>query len=331
MKKHVIISLVLVLLLSIGFGATAQDPTKIGLSVPSYWEDFYLLLRDGAQVAADEADIELIVPEEDAMFELESELANVRGLIAAEVDMLLFYPADPVESRAAIVEANDAGIPVLLLDRDIVRAEMEAEAAVLNIVGIVTADWEAVGADAAEFACSELGGEGIVVVLQGAGLSGEEELELTDIPAYNVVTSQVAGIQTYFEENCAGATLIVEDTETYTNADSLANLGTILEDNRANALIVGDELLTIDAIGAVRRARLRGVTFVGTERSNDVLGALEGGQLTLAIIPDPEQLGAVGVTTALAAIAGEEVDDVVISDFIRVTSETAEQYRDNVP
>jgi ABC-type sugar transport system substrate-binding protein len=328
MKRLMSGFLMLLIILALGLTTAAQDSVKIGLSVPTLAEDFYVLLRDSAQTAADEADAELILPEVDAEGEIDAELANVSELIEAGVNILLLYPVDASASVPAVQAATDAGIPVVLLDRDVVRPEDEADA--LNIAGLVTADWEAVGADAADYICSELDGEGVVVVTQGAGLTGEEEA-LDAVPAYQVITAAASGIATYFADECADVTVIVEETETFTNGDSLTNLTTILGENRPDALIVGDAALTIEAIDAVRAARIRGAIVVSLARSDDVLGALEGGQLTLAIIPDPEQLGTVSVETALASLNGDEVEVTVAVESVRVDSETASQYRPTCP
>jgi hypothetical protein len=65
---------------------------------------------------------------------------------------------------------------------------------------------------------------------------------------------------------------------------------------------------------------------VSLSRSDDVLGALEGGQLTLTIIPDPEELGTIGVETAITSLS-DAVEPLVSVEVVRVDSETAEQYR----
>jgi ribose transport system substrate-binding protein len=324
MKRLLLGFSMLLVMLGLSLTTAAQDSVKIGLSVPTFTQDFYVLLRESAQAAADEADAELVLPAADAEGEIDAELANVNELIEAGVNVLLFYPVDASASVPAVQAATDADIPVVLLERDVVRPEEGSDA--LNIASVVTADWEAVGADAADFICSELDGEGVVAVTQGAGLTGEEEA-VDAVPAYQVVTSAASGIESYLAENCADVSAIIEETETFTNGDSLTNLITILSEDRPDALVIGDPTLTIEAIDAVRDARLRGTIIVSLTRSDDVLGALEGGQLTLAIIPDPEQLGAVGVETALAAVNGEEVEAVVIVETVRVDSETAQQFR----
>ena len=337
MKRFVIFWIVLGLFLTIGLTATAQDSTKIGLSLPNHSQEFHILLQAAAQTAADTAGVELLIPETDAAFDIAIELANVEELIAAEVDILLIYPVDEVESVPAVQAASDAGIPIVLLEYDLAQAK-ETDS-MLNVVSRVTVDWEAVGADAAAYICDEIGGEGTVLMMQSAGITAmmddesDEDMDMMmTYPAIDAVNTATTAISTYFEASCADASLVVETTETFTNEDSLMNFETMLSENsRPAAVIITDADVAIEAINMMRAARLRGVTTIALERSDDILGALEGGQLDLAIIPDPEQLGEAGVTAAVAFANGEELEATVTVDSVQVDSETAEQYRDCPP
>jgi ribose transport system substrate-binding protein len=325
MKRFIIISVVLVLLFS-AFGlVTAQDTPKIGLSVPTLEQDFYVLLVDNARTAAEAAGAELVVPDTDALLDVEAELANVEALLESDIDVLLLYPVDALLSLGAVEAAAEASVPVVLLEYDVVRAASEMED--LGIVGVVSTDAEGVGAEVGDYLCTELDGEGTIIQLMGVGLTGEEEVALEDQPAYQLMTAYTTSLQSYLAENCSDVALVVEETETYTNADSLEHFSTLIEDNRPDAVIVGNDALTIDVIDAARRARLRGITVISLERSDEVLGALEAGQLTLVMIPDPVELGSSGVNVAIAALNGESVDEMLTVNGVQVDAELAEQYR----
>jgi ABC-type sugar transport system substrate-binding protein len=324
MRKLFVVAVIMCTSLSLGI-ASAQDMTKVGLSVPTLEQDFYTLLADSAHAAAEEAGVELVVPETDALLDIEAELANVQSLLEAEIDVLLLYPVDAVQSLGAVEAAAEANIPIVMLDHDILRDTSDMES--LSIVAVINADAEAVGASAAEFLCDTLDGEGTVLTLLGVGLSGEEEIELENIPAYQTVSAYATGIESYFADNCAGVTVVTEETETYTNVDSLTYFEDQIATNRPDAVIVADAPLTIDVIDTARRSRLRGLLVVGLERSDDVLGALEGGLLTLAIIPNPEELGSTAITTAVAIANGEEIEPMLTVDTIQVDADNAEQFR----
>ncbi|MDQ7025328.1 MAG: substrate-binding domain-containing protein [Anaerolineae bacterium] len=325
MKKLVIVSILMTLILS-SFGlVAAQHDIQIGLSVPTYEQDFYVLLVDNARTAAEEAGVTLVVPETDALLDIDAELANVQMLIESGIDVLLLYPVDDVLSLGAVEAAAEANVPVVLLEADVLRAASDIED--LGIVGVVTTDAEIVGADVAEYLCTELDGEGTVITLMGVGLTGEEEVALESQPAYQLMTAYASSIETYFTESCSGITLLVEGTDTYTNADSLTNFSTLIADNTPDAIITGDAVLTIDVVNAARRARLRGLIVIGLERSDDVLGALEAGQVTLVIIPDPVELGSSGMNVAVAVLDDAVSDTMMTVNAVRVDAELAEQYR----
>ena len=328
MRKVFIVAVLLLVGISIG-SVTGQDETTIGLSVPTLEQDFYILLVDSARTAAEEAGVELIVPETDALLDAEAELANVQSLVDSDIDVLVMYPLDSTLSLGAVEVAAEANIPVILLDNDVLRAGSELEE--LTIASVVALDEEVASASVVDYLCEALDGEGTVVNLLGAGVTDEEEAELADIPAVQTIVDYAVGIEVAINANCPDITLIIEPSESYTNADSLTNFTTILDENRPDAIIVADAALAIDVINAVRRARLRGVEIVSLERSDDVLGALESGTLSVVVIPNPEELGSVGVNTAVALAGGEEIETTIAVEEILVDSSSAEQFRGPCP
>src|SRR5688500_1306202 len=147
MRKLVIVTMMVLILLTIGL-VSGQDSPTIGLSVPTLEQDFYILLVDSARAAAEEAGVELIVSETDALLDVEAELANVQSLLDAGVDSLVIYTVDATLSLGAVEAAAEANVLVILLDHDVLQAASAMET--LSVMSVITPDAGAVGASIAD-------------------------------------------------------------------------------------------------------------------------------------------------------------------------------------
>ena len=88
---------------------------RIGLSVSTLNNPFFVTLRDGAQSAADEAGAELIVS--DAQNDTAQQQDDIQNFVTQQVNVILVNPVDSDAVVPAIEAANQANIPVIALDR----------------------------------------------------------------------------------------------------------------------------------------------------------------------------------------------------------------------
>ena len=109
--------------------------------------------------AAEHADIKLIM--KDAQNEAIQQIAHVKEFITQEVDLLIISPKDTSLS-AAVAEAYDAGIPVIVLDRAVDGEKYTC---------FIGADNRKIGAEVGKWVVEKLGGKGNVVELKGLSSS----------------------------------------------------------------------------------------------------------------------------------------------------------------
>jgi ribose transport system substrate-binding protein len=279
--------LVLAVGLVLGVGvASAQDAgITIGLSLSTLNNPFFVTLRDGAQAAADELGVELIVV--DAQDDPSTEAANIQDLIAQGVSAILVNPTDADAIVPSIEAANAAGIPVFTVDRGAAAGEVVSHIASDNVAG---------GAMAARFLCDQLGGAGNVVELEGiAGTSAARD--------------RGQGFNDYMSANCAGVTIVARQTANFNRAEGLSVFENILQ---ANAEISGvfahnDEMI-LGAIEAAAASGRTGITFVGFDAVDDAVAAVQAGTLAATVAQQPDMMGDLAVRTAVAHLGGEAVE-----------------------
>ena len=218
--------LVLVILLS---GVLAQT---VGLSVSTLNNPFFVTLRDGAQEAADELEIELLVT--DAQDSVSTQISDIEDLVQRGLDVLIVNPTDSAAVVPAVMAANGAGIPVIAVDRGVDGGELAYFIASDNVAG---------GAAAAEYICEQLGGMGFVVELEG-------------IPGVSATNERGQGFNDYMSENCADAEIVARQTANFNRAEGLTVMENILTAQpEIDAVFAHNDEMALGCAASHRRLR----------------------------------------------------------------------------
>lgn len=287
MKKTFIFLLVLVMafgLFGCGGGATEPEDTSptIGLVVSTLNNPFFVDLKDGAQAKADELGAKLIVL--DSQDDAAIEMSNVEDLITQGVDLIMINPTDSDAVGNAILAANEAGIPVITLDRSANAGEVISHIASDNVAG---------GKMAGEFVVEQLGGAGDVVELEG-------------IPGASAARDRGQG----FNEAIAASTIVVvaKQTANFDRAEGLSVMENILQSQpKIDAVFAHNDEMALGALEAIK-ASGREIMVVGFDATADAVAAVQAGDMAATVQQLPKEIGGNGVATAMKVIAGEAVD-----------------------
>ena len=329
-SKFTVLCLVLLMLVPAFGSAQAQrDTLTIGLSLPTFEEQYYLTLVDSAVAAAEEAEASVSVMYAD--FNTELELENVESLIADEVDLLLLMPVDRTASADAIAAANEADIPVILLAYEMTTMDD------IELAGFVAPQPEDQGMAAASFMCERLEDGGRVLELIDFSMDTEDDIEENaereddemeedeESSDDAMMVSQMEAISAAFnaelEANCEDVSTVQTNISEFEGEDNNAQIGAL-----RNALasegytgIVGYELnIVTNAANAVIATRTRGprATLVGFALGEDTLGAIEIGGLTAAVVADPASLGMAAIDAATDLLVMTDRDAIEIDILV---------------
>jgi len=277
----------------------AQDGGyTLGLSLSTLNNPFFVTLRDGAQAAADGlGTVELIVL--DSQDDPATEAANMDDLIAQGVDAILVNPTDVDAIVPSILAANDAGIPVFTIDRGAAGGEIVSHIASDNVAG---------GRMAGMFLCNALGGEGMVVELEG-------------IPGSSAARDRGEGFNAYLSENCPDIEVVARQTANFNRAEGLTVFENILQaQDQIDGVFAHNDEMILGAIEAATAAgRAEDIVFVGFDAVNDAVTAVNEGRLAATVAQQPALMGSLGVETTAAFLAGMEVEASIPVDLMLVT------------
>ena len=154
-KLTIILVLSLIMVAGLTAGIAAQD-LRIGLAVSTLNNPFFVDLKEGAESMAEEMGVEILVV--DAQDDAAAQLSSVEDLLIKQIDVLIVNPVDGNAVVSAITAANDAGVPVITVDRGAEGGEVVSHIASDNVAG---------GEMAGDFIAEQLNEEGKVVELEG--------------------------------------------------------------------------------------------------------------------------------------------------------------------
>lgn len=283
MKKLATLISAALLTSTVSVSAQAQDTLAIVVSTLN--NPFFVTMKDGAEAKAKALGYDLIVL--DSQNDPSKELSNVEDLTIRGVKAILINPTDSDAVSNAIRMANRSNIPVLTLDRGASRGEVVSHIASDNVAG---------GEMAGKFIMEKVGEQAKVIQLEGiAGTSaarerGEGFMKAVKGSQMDLLASQPA------------------DFDRTKGLNVMENLLAANPDVQA-VFAQNDEM----ALGALRAVQASGkqVMIVGFDGTDDGIAAVNRGKLAATIAQQPDQIGALGVETAVKVLKGEKVEKYI--------------------
>ncbi|MFE7166184.1 substrate-binding domain-containing protein [Streptomyces sp. NPDC057616] len=267
-------------------GSSSTNP-KMGLSLSTLNNPFFVQIRSGAQAEAKKLGVDLTVT--DAQNDASQQANQLQNFTSSDLGAIIVNPVDSDAASNSVKAADKAKIPVIAVDRGVNKAAVDALVASDNVKG---------GELAAKTIGDKLGGKGKIVILQGqAGTSAARERAagfaagLKAFPGLKVVAQQPA------------------DFDRTKGLDVMSNLLQAHPD--VQGVIAANDEMALGAIKALGSKAGKSVQVVGFDGTPDGLKAVEGGTLYASVAQQPSQLGRIAVDNALRALQGKKVEETV--------------------
>jgi ribose transport system substrate-binding protein len=283
-----------------GGGGEGGGP-RIGLSISTLNNPFFVTLRNGAQDAAKKEGAELIVA--DAQNDAATQQDDVQNFVTQQVDAILVNPVDSASIVPAVQAANQANIPVIALDRGASGGEIATLIASDNVEGGRIAGRELI----------ELVGSGPVAQLEG-------------IPGASPTRDRGQG----FEEVINGQNaveLVASQTANFDRAEGLNVTENILQSNpEIKGIFAQNDEMALGAVRALGNRAGTDVKIVGFDAIEDALNAIQDGKMNATVAQQPDRIGSLGVENAIKVIDGESVPENIPVEVKLVTEENVSEF-----
>ncbi|MFC8228148.1 substrate-binding domain-containing protein [Streptomyces sp. NPDC057287] len=267
-------------------GSTA-DTTKVGMSLSTLNNPFFVQMKEGAQEEAKTAGVDLTVT--DAQNDASQQANQLENFTSSGVDSVIVNPVDSDAVGPGVRGANEAGIPVVAADRGVNKAETATLVASDNVAG---------GRLAAKTLADRLGGKGSIIVLQGtAGTSASRERG----------AGFAAGIKAY-----PGIKVVATQPADFDRTKGLDVMTNLLQSHPGiNGVFAENDEMALGAVKALGSKAGKSVPVVGFDGTPDGLTAVGAGTLYASVAQQPKELGKIAVRNAVRAADGKKVDSMV--------------------
>ncbi|MEP9405173.1 ribose ABC transporter substrate-binding protein RbsB [Peribacillus frigoritolerans] len=272
----------------------SMKDVKVGVSISTLNNPFFVSLKDGIEKEAKEKGMKVTVV--DAQDDTAKQISGIEDLILQKVDVLLVNPTDSAAISSAVKDANDAGIPVITIDRSSDEGDIETFIASDNVAG---------GEMAAEYLVKELGEKAKVVELEG--VSGASATRERGKGFHNIADKQLE--------------VPTSQTAEFDRTKGLNVMENILQGNKdIQAVFAHNDEMALGAIEAIKAAG-KDIIVVGFDGNDDALKAVENGELKATIAQQPALIGEEAVNAAEKILKGDKVDDTISVPLKLVTKE----------
>ncbi|MET7538021.1 substrate-binding domain-containing protein [Streptomyces sp. NPDC005507] len=289
--------------ISLWNNGSSGKSTKLGLSVSTLNNPFFVQMKAGAQAEAKKEGVKLTVT--DAQNDASQQANQLQNFTSEGMSSVIVNPVDSDAVGPAVRGANKADIPVVAADRGVNKAKTATLVASDNVAG---------GRQAAKTLADKLGGTGKIVILQGtAGTSASRERG----------QGFAEGIKAY-----PGIKVVAKQPADFDRTKGLDVMTNMLQANAGvDGVFAENDEMALGAIKALGSKAGKSVAVVGFDGTPDGLKAVEAGTLYASVAQQPKELGRIAVQNAVRAAKDKKVAEMVKVPVKVVTSKNVASFK----
>ncbi len=267
---------------------------KIGLSVSTLNNPFFVSLKDGVIKEAKKKGIKVITV--DAQNDTAKQINDVEDLLQQGVDALLINPTDSAAISTAVQSANNVGVPVVTLDRSAEKGKVAALVASDNVKG---------GQMAADYIVKMVGEKAKVAELEG-------------VPGASATRERGKGFHNVADKKLDVTAKQSADFDRTKGLNVMENI--IQGKPDIKAVFAHNDEMALGAIQAINSSG-KDVIVVGFDGNDDAIKAVKEGKLAATVAQQPELIGQLAVKAAKDVVQGKKVEKKIPVPLKLVTKE----------
>jgi ribose transport system substrate-binding protein len=275
----------------------------IGLAVANQQADFFNMIRQAVQAAADKDGFRVVVA--DAKGDGDTQVSQIQNFITQEVDAIIYIPAGATAATVPVRDAKAAGIPIVAVDRNPAGAPATT---------FIATDSVAAARDLGDYVINVSKGRGVVGTVQGQlGTTPEMARDEGFTEALKTAPGLTEAVRQASQQWSQSEGFDIATDMLQAHPDITVLFG------RADALALG-------AASAARAADRTDITVVGFDGDIAGLEAVRDGTIAATITQQTYRMGALAVSSAKALIDGSDVPSEQLQKGLLTTRDNVGQF-----
>ncbi|AUV80365.1 hypothetical protein C2R22_00755 [Salinigranum rubrum] len=282
---------------------------RVALSVPSLEFTFFARMENAFEQAKSEGLIASDSSFYDSGNSQSAQVSDVETAISNDVDFLMISAITAEGVINAIQQANDAGIPVVAIDRNVAQGET---------VTYVASDNVQLGRRSTELCLS--------FMQDNADADTYDVVQLEGTPGASVTNERGEGFQNAVSENDS-----LNRLASQTGEFSTQNALSVMEDfitqygDEIDGVFCQNDLMALGAHQALQNADMS-VPVTGIDGTQAWVELFSDNQYYGTIAQLPEEMVTTAIDRGKAHLAGEDVQDTIVIEGLEVTQDNASDY-----
>jgi ribose transport system substrate-binding protein len=272
-------------------GAAPAKPT-VALVLKTLNSPFFIDMQRGAQAEADRQGVTLVVQAAEREVDVDKQMQIIENLIQTKVGALAITPSGSKEIVTAIAKANQAGIPVVIVDTRVDPAA--AKEAGIRIETFVGSDNYEGGKVAGQHLVEISGGKAKVALLEG-------------IPGHETGDSRLRGFKDATKAH-PGIQILASQTANWERDQGFNVFQNMLQAHpEIDTLFACNDMMALGALEAIQAAGKTGkVRVIGFDAVDDARKAMTAGTMVASVAQFPSEMGRLAVESAVQLIRGQK-------------------------
>ena len=227
--------------------------------------------------------------------DVEKQMQIIENLLQTGIRALIVTPSGSREIASAIVKANRASVPVVVVDT---RVDQKAAADNnLKMASFIGSDNYEGGRIAGDYLAKATGGKARVAVLEG-------------IPGHETGDSRLRGFRDAVARH-PGMTIVASQPANWERDQGFTVFQNMLQAHAdIDAVFACSDLMALGAIEAIAAAGRSGrIRVVGFDALDDARKAIDAGRMEASVAQSPRDMGRIAVESAAKVLRGESVPE----------------------
>lgn len=255
---------------------------------------YFIEMQKGAVEAANRLGINLVVQAADREVDVEKQMQIIENLIQRNVSVICITPSGSREIVPAIKKANEANIPVIIVDTRVDKKTLEESKAV--IVSFIGSDNVDGGRIAGKFIIDKLNGEGNIAILEG-------------IPGHETGDARLKGLYDALK-NSKGIKIAASQTANWERDQGYSVFQNILQSHpEIDAVFACNDMMALGAVEAIAASKIKKkIIVIGFDVIKDSRESILKEDMSASVAQHPEEMGKLSVENAFRIIKGEKIE-----------------------
>lgn len=264
-----------------------KDSFKIGYSINTLNNPFFVQVKEAAEKAANETGVDLSII--NANSDLSTQMNGIEDLIQQQIDVLIIDPVDSEGSVPSVMAANEAGIPVITTGRRIEGGEVATHLGYDEVKN---------GETAGNYLAELIKEEGKIIELQGT-------------TGTDVARQRSEGFQQAVN-NYPDIEIVASQSADFDRAEALTVVESILQSNPdVIGLYAANDEMGLGALQAIESANIAEFFIVSNDGTEEALQSVANGGLAGTMAISPDEYGLKTIETAVEIAAGKSAPEFI--------------------